>query len=152
MIRRLILPLLMAMALSAGAGTVWADGPVYSVDSTAYSDQGLTASGMWTGDGIVAVLPGHILDTYGWGTRVQILDGPLAGKVVIIQDHIGWGSQFDVWLPSEGECLQYGRRQIHVQVLVDPPAPADPVAARIAWAKQHIDQLLDQYGAVVKDS
>lgn len=89
--------------------------PAVSVDSTAYCGRQSMKSGRQAYDGAVAV-PRSAWKTLH-GTRWQILDGPLAGKIVTVEDQIGHGSEFDVWRPSCGEARGYGRHQIHVRRL-----------------------------------
>jgi 3D (Asp-Asp-Asp) domain-containing protein len=81
------------------------------VSSTCYAQAGQTASGQSTRSGIVAnnFLP--------LGTRI-LLDRPAFGRrVYIVLDRIGWGSQLDIFNPSEAACVQYGRRTVGFRVL-----------------------------------
>jgi hypothetical protein len=50
-----------------------------------------------------------------FGTRVQILSGPLAGALVVIEDRIGHGSDLDITMPWNcAGALLYGRQRIAV--------------------------------------
>jgi hypothetical protein len=101
----------------------------YTLDSTAYcGDQGfpegsITSSGEGVHDGIVAVLPDWPL-----GEWFQVRSGPLTGKILHGQDHLGSGSQFDIWMPSG--CDAYGRHEIKVNQI-------SQRSAEIAMAAQH---------------
>lgn len=52
-----------------------------------------------------------------FGTRYQVLSGPLAGNTYTVEDRIGHGTQFDVWTPSCATADRYGRHQIQVRRL-----------------------------------
>lgn len=74
--------------------------------STCYAQSGTTASGEQTRPGIVAVLPGFL----PLGAWIR-LDHPAFGRSVYqVEDHIGSGSELDIYNPSESACLQYGRQ------------------------------------------
>jgi 3D (Asp-Asp-Asp) domain-containing protein len=80
-----------------------------TVDSTAYVWTGnRTASGIFPQVGMVACnfLP--------FGTRVTILSGPLAGQTLTVTDRIGHSSEFDVFMDTYEQAIQYGRRSIQV--------------------------------------
>lgn len=79
------------------------------VDSTAYCDHGVTASGEWTSGGMVA------MNNIEFGAKWRVLDGPMAGRVFRVADRIGHSSTFDVWLPTCDEARQYGRRSIEIE-------------------------------------
>ncbi len=81
------------------------------------------ANGKKVHDGAVAVVRGWSL-----GHWYQIRSGPLKGKILHGEDHIGYGSQFDIWMP--GGCNQYGRRSIVV-------AEISRYHAIVAKAAQH---------------
>lgn len=51
------------------------------------------------------------------GTRIR-LDSPAFGRTdFVVLDHIGSGSELDIFNPSESACLQYGRREIGFRVV-----------------------------------
>jgi 3D (Asp-Asp-Asp) domain-containing protein len=89
-----------------------APGRHYVVSSTCYAQAGLTASGEHTREGIVAVLPGFL----PLGTWIA-LDHPVFGRRRYqVEDHIGSGSELDIFNPSEAACVDYGRREIGFRV------------------------------------
>lgn len=89
-------------------------GPHFSVSSTCYAQGGTTASGLQARFGIVAVLPGFLR----LGTRIR-LDRPAFGRRdFLVEDHIGSGSQLDIFWPSESGCNAYGRQQRGFRVSV----------------------------------
>lgn len=81
-------------------------GQHFEVSSTCYAQGGLTASGTPAYLGEVAVLPGFL----PLGSWIK-LDRPAFGRRVFqVLDHIGEGSQLDIFFPSEAACEQYGRQ------------------------------------------
>lgn len=79
----------------------------YTVDSTCYSGGGQTASGDSVYFGEVAVLPGFL----PLHTRIR-LDHPAFGRRdFVVLDHIGHGSELDIYNSSESACNYYGRQQ-----------------------------------------
>ena len=50
-----------------------------------------------------------------FGTKYQILSGTEAGQVKTVEDRIGSGSEFDIWMGSCDQAIQYGRQQINIQ-------------------------------------
>ena len=88
-------------------------GPHYVVSSTCYAQSGTTASGEQTRPGIVAVLPGFL----SLGTWI-VLDRAVFGRRRYqVLDHIGSGSELDVFNASEAACLDYGRREAGFRVV-----------------------------------
>ena len=56
----------------------------------------------------MAVLPGFL----ALGTWIT-LDRPAFGRRRYrVLDHIGYGSELDIFNPSEAACISYGRRRI----------------------------------------
>lgn len=82
-------------------------GGVRSVNSTCYNLRGTMASGKRVYAGAVA------MNGVPFGTRYEVLSGPAAGRVLTVEDRIGHGSQFDIWMSSG--CSSYGRRQITIR-------------------------------------
>lgn len=80
----------------------------YTVHSTCYAQGGPTATphvDAYFGE--VAVLPGFLR----LGTKIR-LDYPAFGRRdFVVLDHIGEGSELDIFNPSESACLQYGSQQ-----------------------------------------
>jgi 3D (Asp-Asp-Asp) domain-containing protein len=85
----------------------------FAMESSAYCEGGTTASGQQTHDGVAAS------NRFPFGTRIRLLTGPLAGKVVEIQDRHAkrFTNLLDVFIQSCAAALEYGRRQIKVAVL-----------------------------------
>lgn len=112
------LSLLVAGAASACVAPGTAGGARYSVESTAYCLQGQMASGRWVYDGAVAMnyYPGTNVRV-PFGTRFRVDNGPMAGRVVTVEDRIGYGTQFDFWMYSCNSAINYGRRYIQVTAL-----------------------------------
>jgi 3D (Asp-Asp-Asp) domain-containing protein len=82
-------------------------GTHYTVSSTCYEQSGLTASGEQTHPGIVAVMPGFL----PLGTWIE-LDHPAFGRRRYqVEDHIGEGSELDIFNESQSACNAYGRQQ-----------------------------------------
>lgn len=85
-------------------------GRAYTVLSSAYCLRGRTASGRYTRQGIVAVDPRLIplgskvyVPGYGWAIAAD------TGGAII-------GNRIDIWLPSSGQCYQWGIRQVTIKV------------------------------------
>jgi 3D (Asp-Asp-Asp) domain-containing protein len=82
-----------------------------TVSSTAYCLRGFTSRGTSVSYGTVAVDPRVIplgsriyVPGYGWARALDV-GGAVRGNVI------------DVWLPSMGQCMQWGRRSVTVTVL-----------------------------------
>ncbi|HVF58134.1 MAG TPA: 3D domain-containing protein [Pyrinomonadaceae bacterium] len=88
--------------------------PALSFVATAYSLRGRTASGKQTTKGIIAadrrVLP--------IGTRVRLEAGSYSGEY-LVADTGGAvrGRKIDIWVPSTGEAMRFGRRPVKLTVL-----------------------------------
>jgi 3D (Asp-Asp-Asp) domain-containing protein len=88
--------------------------PTLTFTATAYSLRGRTASGKNVARGIIAadrrVLP--------IGTRVRIDAGHYSGEY-LVADTGGAvrGRKVDIWVPSNGEAMRFGRRGIKLTVL-----------------------------------
>jgi hypothetical protein len=66
---------------------------------------------------ITRALASSLISVLPLGTRIQ-LDHPVFGRRIYrVEDHIGWGSQLDIFNPSEAACLQYGLHEIGFRVL-----------------------------------
>lgn len=80
----------------------------YTVSSTCYAQGGATATphvDAYFGE--VAVLLGFL----PLHTRIR-LDRPAFGRRdFVVLDHIGEGSELDIFFPSESACESYGRQQ-----------------------------------------
>lgn len=88
--------------------------PAVTFTATAYSLPGRTASGAGVRRGIIAadrrVLP--------IGTRVKVEAGSYTGEY-LVADTGGAvrGRKIDIWMPSTGEAMRFGRRNVKLTVL-----------------------------------
>ena len=91
-----------------------ASSPAVTFTATAYSLRGRTASGGGVRRGVIAadrrVLP--------IGTRVRLEAGPYSGEY-LVADTGGAvrGRKIDIWVPSTGEAMRFGRRPVKLTVL-----------------------------------
>jgi 3D (Asp-Asp-Asp) domain-containing protein len=84
----------------------------HPASSTCYAQAGLTASGMRTFVGEVA------MNAVPLGTHI-LLDRPELGRRrYVVEDRIGSGSDLDIFSPSESTCVRYGRREVRYAVVV----------------------------------
>lgn len=89
--------------------------------ATAYSLRGRTASGRTVSRGLIAadrrVLP--------LGSRVRIEAGPYTGEYLVADTGgLVRGKKIDIWMPSSGEAMRFGRRMIKLTVLSRGGRPA----------------------------
>ena len=88
--------------------------PTVNFTATAYSLRGRTASGRQVTRGIIAadrrVLP--------LGTRVRLTAGSYSGEY-LVADTGGAvrGRKIDIWVPSTGEAMRFGRRPVKLTIL-----------------------------------
>lgn len=86
---------------------------VVTLNCTAYCDHGITASGEPVREGICAMdrLNGVLVP---FGAKVHLPDG----RVLIVKDRFGAGynNHLDIWMASEQECWQFGRRNLVCRV------------------------------------
>jgi 3D (Asp-Asp-Asp) domain-containing protein len=91
-----------------------ASAPAATFTATAYSLRGRTASGAGVRRGIIAAdrrfLP--------IGTRVRLEAGSYSGEY-LVADTGGAvrGRKIDIWMPSTGEAMRFGRRPVKLTVL-----------------------------------
>lgn len=78
--------------------------PPYYVEATAYCLRGTMADGSYTRAGSVA----H--NGYALGTKLTI-----NGQRYVVRDRIGYGTVLDIWMPSCGEAVAWGRRTVKVR-------------------------------------
>ena len=88
--------------------------PALAFTATAYSLRGRTASGALVSRGVIAadrrVLP--------IGTRVRLEAGSYSGEYVVADTGGAVrGRKIDIWVPSTGEAMRFGRRPIKLTVL-----------------------------------
>ena len=99
-----------APAVAAGAVNVPVQGGVRQVVATAYCLDGHMANGEPTHDG-AAAMRGVPL-----GTSVTILDGPDAGRAVVVKDRLRKRGVLDIWMDDCGAARQHGARLITVEI------------------------------------
>lgn len=92
----------------------------YSMIATAYCLTGSTAIGTTPRTGIAASKPAW----FGKKVNVYWNDGGKPGSLIgtyTIEDTGGYpirtGSVIDIWLPTEDECFEFGRRCVVVEVI-----------------------------------
>lgn len=85
-----------------------------SYTATAYALRGRTASGRNVSKGIIAADP-RVLPL---GSKVRVEAGNWSGEYVVA-DTGGRikGKKIDIWVPSNGEAMRFGRRTVKVTVL-----------------------------------
>ena len=88
---------------------------VVTLNASAYCDKGITASGEPVQDGICAMdkLNGMLVP---FGSKVILPNG----KVLIVKDRFGanHNNHLDIWMPSESECWQFGRKNLVCEVII----------------------------------
>ena len=86
-----------------------------TLNSSAYCDRGITASGEYVRDGICAMdrVNGMVVP---FGSRVFLPDG----RMLIVKDRFGAGhnNHLDIWMPTEQECWQFGRQMLKCRIEV----------------------------------
>ena len=86
---------------------------VVTLNCSAYADPGITASGEPVRQGICAMdrVNGMVVP---FGTKVTLPDG----RVLIVKDRFGanHNNHLDIWMPTESECWQFGRRNLFCEV------------------------------------
>jgi len=82
--------------------------------ATAYSLRGRTASGRFVCKGLIAADPRFL----PLGSRVRLEAGTYSGEYLVADTGGGVrGRRIDIWTPSAGEAVRFGRRKIKVTVL-----------------------------------
>ena len=86
---------------------------VVTLQCTAYCDRGITASGEYVRDGICAMdrVNGMVVP---FNSKVYLPDG----RVLIVKDRFGAGhnNHLDIWMETESECWEFGRRWIKCRI------------------------------------
>ncbi|MDQ6653277.1 MAG: 3D domain-containing protein [Acidobacteriota bacterium] len=82
--------------------------------ATAYSLRGRTASGRMVSKGLIAADPSFL----PLGSRVKLESAGYSGEY-LVADTGGAirGRRIDIWTPSTGEALRFGRRKVKLTVL-----------------------------------
>lgn len=94
------------------SGAVTLPGEIYS--ATAYSLRGRTASGKPVARGLIAADP-RVLPI---GTRVRVEAGSWTGEYVVADTGGAVrGRRIDIWTPTAGEAMRFGRRAVKLTVL-----------------------------------
>lgn len=89
-------------------------GPTRAFTATCYSLRGRTASGAYVRKGIIAADP-RVLPL---GTRVYLKAGNLSGEYLVADTGgVIKGNIVDIWVPSTGQAMSFGRRKIQLTVL-----------------------------------
>lgn len=92
--------------------TVTLPGEIYS--ATAYSLRGRTASGKPVARGVIAADP-RVLPI---GTRVRVEAGAWSGEYVVADTGGAVrGRRIDIWTPTSGEAMRFGRRAVKLTIL-----------------------------------
>ena len=92
--------------------TVPLPGEIYS--ATAYSLRGRTASGKPVARGVIAADP-RVLPI---GTRVRVEAGAWTGEYVVADTGGAVrGRRIDIWTPTSGEAMRFGRRAVKLTIL-----------------------------------
>jgi 3D (Asp-Asp-Asp) domain-containing protein len=93
-------------------GTATLTGEIYS--ATAYSLRGRTASGKPVARGVIAADP-RVLPI---GTRVRVEAGAWSGEYVVADTGGAVrGRRIDIWTPTSGEAMRFGRRAVKLTIL-----------------------------------
>lgn len=92
--------------------TVTVPGEIYS--ATAYSLRGRTASGKPVARGLIAADP-RVLPI---GTRVRVEAGAWSGEYMVADTGGAVrGRRIDIWTPTSGEAMRFGRRAVKLTIL-----------------------------------
>ena len=87
---------------------IWA-----TLNCSAYCDKGITASGEYVREGICAMdkLNGQWVK---FGSKVYLPDG----RMLVVTDRFGgnYNNRLDIFLNTESECWQFGRRWLKCRV------------------------------------
>lgn len=88
--------------------------PAEMYSATAYSLRGRTASGRPVARGVIAADP-RVLPI---GTRVRVEAGAWSGEYVVADTGGAVkGHRIDIWTPTSGEAMRFGRRAVKLTVL-----------------------------------
>ena len=106
--------------------------------ATAYSQSGITASGVVTARHIVAADP----DVLPIGSRIKIKHaGRYSGEYVVADTGRKIeGRRLDIYMPNTEKCLKFGKKQVKVRVI----KVGDGTKATTAQAQQEVKQDVQQ--------
>lgn len=83
----------------------------YDVSSTCYHQGSITASRR-------SVFVGEVANNFlALGTHIRLDRSVFGRRRFIVLDRIGWGSELDIYGPSEAACIRYGRQRISFTVV-----------------------------------
>jgi len=89
-------------------------GPAQSFTATAYALRGRTASGESVRRGLIAADRGVL----PLGSRVRLEAGSYSGEYTVADcGSAVRGRKIDIWVPSNGEALRFGKRTVKLTVL-----------------------------------
>ena len=87
---------------------------IVTLNCSAYCDKGITASGEYVREGICAVdrINGVLVP---FNTKIILPNG----KVLIVKDRFGanHNNHLDIWMASENDCWNFGRRNLICEVI-----------------------------------
>ena len=95
-------------------------GELHSMVATAYCLTGSTATGTTPRPGVAASRPAWFGRTVRVYTNKNGKPGKLIGTYTVEDtggEPIRTGSVIDIWLPTEDECFQFGRKCVLVEIL-----------------------------------
>jgi 3D (Asp-Asp-Asp) domain-containing protein len=102
---------ILAAAFAAVAVTP-ATADAADLSSTAYCQGGTMADGSQTRPGSVAS------NLYRLGTRLRVSRSPYGrGRVFVVRDRVGFGSDLDFFVASCSRARYWGRRTVHVHIV-----------------------------------
>lgn len=86
---------------------------IVTLQCTAYCDKGITASGEYVREGICAMdrMNGKVVP---FGTKVILPNG----RTLVVKDRFGanHNNHLDIWMASENDCWQFGRKNLVCRV------------------------------------
>lgn len=113
-IRRVTLIVLLLCSLNCHAEENLADGELHLIEATAYCDsKNLTATQTRVREGIAAFSPKY----YGYCALIYDEEMHFLGYYEIQDtgsERIRKGEVIDIWMPTEEECLEFGRQPVYI--------------------------------------
>lgn len=99
------------VALAASIATALGAGP-FRANATSYCLRGTMADGTYTRARSAAS------NRHPLGTRIRLTGRPGPGglRLYVIRDRIGHGSELDLWAPTCGASLRFGRRTLTYRI------------------------------------
>lgn len=87
---------------------------IVTLNCSAYADRGITASGEYVREGICAVdrINGVLVP---FNTKIILPNG----RTLVVKDRFGanHNNHLDIWMASENDCWQFGRRNLVCEVI-----------------------------------